>query len=155
MGPNTQLGRALTGPGKLAYGPIWNSREMHAAEIPSSNGIGTARALARHYASLIGEVDGIRLLGAETVERARQVAVKGRDKLIQIPTRFGLGYMLPPSLATACGSESFGHPGAGGSLGFADPEAGLAVGFVVNRMELGLTGDARSGSVVAATYDCL
>jgi len=155
MGPNTQLGRALTGPGELAYGPIWNSREMHAAEIPSSNGIGTARALARHYASLIGEVDGIRLLGAETVERARQVAVKGRDKLIQIPTRFGLGYMLPPSLATACGSESFGHPGAGGSLAFADPEARLALGFVVNRMELGLTGDARSGSVVSATYDCL
>ncbi|MEU1168367.1 ferric reductase-like transmembrane domain-containing protein, partial [Streptomyces sp. NPDC005921] len=30
-----------------------------AAELPSSNGIGTARGLARMYASLIGEVDGV------------------------------------------------------------------------------------------------
>ena len=32
--------------------------QLHAAELPSSNGIGDARALARLYASCIGEVDG-------------------------------------------------------------------------------------------------
>lgn len=155
MGRSTQLGRALSGPGDLGYGPVWNSRELHAAEMPSSNGIGSARALARHYAALIGEVDGVRLLEEQTVERAREMAVRGRDKLLQIPTRFGLGYMLPPSLGTACRSSAFGHPGAGGSLAFADPLSGLAVGFVVNRMEVGLTGDPRSSSVVEAVYDCL
>ena len=51
MGPDTLLGRALEGPsGALPYGPIWNTRALHAAELPSSNGIATrarARALLR------------------------------------------------------------------------------------------------------------
>ena len=38
---------------------MWNTRALHAAEMPSSNGIGDARALARLYASCIGDgVDG-------------------------------------------------------------------------------------------------
>lgn len=155
LGPKTLLGRALHGPGELAYGEVWNTRALHAAEMPSSNGIATAHALARHYAALIGEVDGIRLLHPQSVAKARQPAVRGRDRLLVLPTSFGLGYMLPPSLSPACGPESFGHPGAGGSLAFADPGAGLGFGYAINRMRLGLTGDARSRSLVEAVYACL
>jgi CubicO group peptidase (beta-lactamase class C family) len=155
MGPGTLLGRALNGPGDLAYGDIWNSRALHAAELPSSNGIGTARALAKHYAALLGEVDGIRLLSRETVDAARAPQVSGRDRMIKTPSRFGLGYMLPKTLGEACGPEAFGHPGAGGSLGFADPSRGLAFGYVMNRMKLGLTGDPRSATLVEAAYSCL
>jgi CubicO group peptidase (beta-lactamase class C family) len=32
------------------------------------------------------------------------------------------------------GAGSFGHPGAGGSVGFADPENGIGFGYVMNRM---------------------
>ena len=40
MGPDTLMGRALSGPsGHFSYGPIWNTRALHAAEIPSSNAI--------------------------------------------------------------------------------------------------------------------
>ncbi len=155
MGPGTLLGRALHGPGELAYGDVWNSRALHAAELPSSNGIGTARSLARHYAALVGEVDGVRLLSEESVEAARAVQVSGRDRMIKLPTRFGMGYMLPKTLGSACGPNAFGHPGAGGSLGFADPSCGLAFGYVMNRMKLGLTGDARSETLVQAAYSCL
>ena len=44
-----------------------NSREAHAAEIPAANMIGDAASLARMYAATIGEVDGVRLLNADTV----------------------------------------------------------------------------------------
>jgi CubicO group peptidase (beta-lactamase class C family) len=43
-GPDTLLGQVLSGPSNLfAYGPMWNTRPLRAAEMPSSNGIGDAR----------------------------------------------------------------------------------------------------------------
>jgi hypothetical protein len=39
----------------------------HAAEVPAANGICTARSLARFYAGLIGEVDGVRILTPDAV----------------------------------------------------------------------------------------
>jgi CubicO group peptidase (beta-lactamase class C family) len=152
MGPKTLLGRVLSGPGDLSYGEVWNGRALRAAEIPSSNGIGDARSLARMYAALIGEVDGERLLGEPQLRRATAVASDGPDRVLHLETRFGLGFMLPPTLAPGCGERSFGHPGAGGALAFADPERGLSFGYVTNRMQLGLTGDERTASLVRSVY---
>ena len=155
MGPGTLLHQVLTGPGDLAYGEVWNSRALHAAEIPSSNGISTARDLARMYAALIGEVDGIRLLRPETVDAARRAESDGPDRVIYLPTRFGLGFMLTPTLALDCPESCFGHPGAGGALGFADPERSVAFGYVMNQMKLGMTGDDRTRRLVQAVYGSL
>ena len=123
--------------------------------MPSSNGVGDARSLARLYAATIGEVDGRRLLAPETVARACVVQSEGPDKIILLPTRFGLGYCLPPMLGPQCGPRAFGHPGAGGSLGFADPEAGIGFGYVMNRMHLGMTEDERATALVRAVYQSL
>ena len=50
------------------------------------------------------------------------------------PSRFGLGFQLTqPERPLGPNPRSFGHFGAGGSLGFADPDAGLAFGYVMNR----------------------
>jgi CubicO group peptidase (beta-lactamase class C family) len=156
MGPDTLLGRVLEGPSQLfSYGDMWNTRALREAEMPSSNGIGGARDLARMYAALVGEVDGVRLLAPKTVEDVTRIQVEGPDAVIQMPTRFGLGFMLPPTLGLACPPHSFGHPGAGGSLGFADPQRHLGFGYVMNQMQLGLTGDARATSLVEAVYTSL
>jgi CubicO group peptidase (beta-lactamase class C family) len=152
MGPTTLLGRAAR---SLPYGPIWNTRALHAAELPSSNGIATARALARFYAALIGEVDGVRLLSPETLASATASQVNGPDRVILMPTHFASGFALPPMLGAGCPDTAFGHPGAGGSLGFADPAAGLAFGYAMNQMQLGLTGDVRSERLISATYASL
>ncbi|MEM7409399.1 MAG: serine hydrolase domain-containing protein [Myxococcota bacterium] len=153
MGPETLLGRVLSGPSNLfQYGPMWNEPAVRAAEMPSSNGIGTARALARFYAAVIGEIDGTRLLSSASVDRARAEQASGDDAVIPLPTTFGLGFMLPPTLGVACPEGSFGHPGAGGSLAFADPERELAFGYVMNQMQTGITGDPRSERLVEALY---
>ena len=68
-------------------------------------------------AATVGEVDGLRLLAPETVAAARSVQAEGPDKVILMPTRFGLGFSLPPMLDPGCPESAFGHPGAGGSLG--------------------------------------
>jgi CubicO group peptidase (beta-lactamase class C family) len=156
LGEDSLTVRALGGPsGLFAYDEMWNRPELLIAEMPSSNGVGTARALARMYAACIGEIDGCRLLSSETVEKASTVHSDGADKVIIAPMRFGLGFTLPPTLAPGCGVKSFGHPGAGGSLGFADPEARIGFGYVPNQMQFEPRGDARTIGLVEATYGCL
>jgi CubicO group peptidase (beta-lactamase class C family) len=63
--------------------------------------------------------------------------------VIGLPMSFGLGYMTPPA-------GSFGHDGAGGSLGIADPAGEWSLGYVMNQMKLGITGDPRSTGLVDA-----
>jgi CubicO group peptidase (beta-lactamase class C family) len=153
MGPETLLGQVLTGPsGLFGYDDMWNRPEILRAELPSSNGVGTARAIARLHAALIGEVDGRRLLSADGLARAVEVQVTGPDRVIGLPMSFGLGYMTPPPAAPA---GTFGHTGAGGSLGIAHPDEAWSLGYVMNQMQLGLTGDARSTGLLQAVVDAV
>jgi CubicO group peptidase (beta-lactamase class C family) len=154
--PDTVLGRAMFGPSNLfAYDERWNGRALHAAELPSSNGIGTARSLAQFYAALIGTHGGAPLLAAETLADATRVQSDGTDRVLTLPTRFGSGFMLPPILAPSAGAQAFGHPGAGGSLGLADPERGLAFAYVMNQMGGAVAGDQRAATLLQAVYESL
>ncbi|MBI2704391.1 MAG: beta-lactamase family protein [Actinobacteria bacterium] len=157
LGPDTPLGRALFAPGgALTDQDIWNSRAMHAAEVPAANGITDARSLARMYAATIGEVDGVRVLSAEQLKAATTQQTSGPNfVLLGMDIQFGLGFMVYSSLLPLGGKRSFGHFGAGGSVGWADPDADLAVGYVMNRMDIGLAGDLRSFNLINACYDAI
>jgi CubicO group peptidase (beta-lactamase class C family) len=134
----------------------FNSPELHAAELPASNGICTARGLARFYAGLTGEVDGSRILTEDTLRAALVEQSYGKDRILKRPTRFGVGFMLPVEQAIALGgATSFGHPGRGGAVGFADPARGIAFGYVPNRMYSGVGGDLRSGRLIDAVHQAL
>ena len=109
--------------------PDWMNRpEAREACIPGSNGIGTARAIARHYAALMpGGLDGVELLppGRVKIMTETQMPAQG------MPTgeRFrGLGFILGEG-GTKGG---FGHAGYGGSMGYGDVEHRLAVGLTRN-----------------------
>lgn len=157
LGPDTPLGKALFAPGgALADQDIWNSRAMHAAEVPAANGICDARSLARLYAATVGEVDGIRLLTPEQLAKATTQLTEGPNKvLMDMDIQFGLGFMLHAGMIPLGGIKSFGHFGAGGSVGWADPEAELGFGYVMNRMDLGLAGDLRSFTLINACYEAI
>ena len=71
MGPDSVMGKALSGGGAFAADGIWNTRAVHAAEVPAAAGISDARSIARMYAACVGEVDGIRILTPE----------QGRDRV--------------------------------------------------------------------------
>ncbi|MDQ3106919.1 MAG: beta-lactamase family protein [Actinomycetota bacterium] len=133
----------------------FNSREVHAAEIPAANGITTARSLARMYAAVVGEVDGVRILDAETVADATVEQSNGPDKVLQIATRFGSGFFLPSTFSPLLGPAAFGHSGAGGSLGMADVDRQIGFGYVMNKMQQNLSGDPRTVSLVAAVNACV
>ncbi|MEU0632361.1 serine hydrolase domain-containing protein [Streptomyces sp. NPDC005989] len=135
--------------------PDENDPGYRAAELPASNGIATARALARCYAAMIGPVDGHRLFAPATLTLARTEESAGPDRVLVVNTRFGLGYMLHGPAAPLLAPGSFGHPGRGGSLGFADPESGIALGYVTNGLQKGVTADPRAQALVRAVRSAI
>ncbi|MFF3452193.1 serine hydrolase domain-containing protein [Streptomyces sp. NPDC002667] len=130
--------------------PDENDPAYRAAVLPASNGIATADGLARFYAALIGEVDGVRLFTPETLAAARSEQSAGPDRVLVVNTRFGLGYMLHGGASPLLSPGSFGHPGRGGALGFADPESGVAFGYVTNGFRKSVTADARAQALIRA-----
>ena len=145
--------RALTLNGTFGMfggdGPF-NTRAVRGAEVPGANGVTNARSLARMCAALAGEVEGNRLLSPDTIAAATTPATHGRDRVLVVPTSFGLGFMCHSRAVPLLGPGSFGHSGAGGSLGFADPGSEIAVGYVMNQMRLTLTGDVRTAGLIDA-----
>jgi CubicO group peptidase (beta-lactamase class C family) len=156
IGPESKLGKALSAGGAFSDTGAFNTRPVHAAEIPAAGGITDARSIARMYAACIGEVDGVRLLGDAAVKDATTQRTEGPDTvLLDLDLQFGLGFFVPSTLLQLGGPRSFGHFGAGGSAGWVDPEAELAFGYAMNKMDLGLAGDLRSYSLVNACYEAI
>jgi CubicO group peptidase (beta-lactamase class C family) len=123
-------------PGASGGGYV-NTPEWRLAEIPSTNGHGNARGVARVYAALAngGEIGGVRLLSRATLGAATTEQSCGFDLINQRPSRFGLGFQLTqPERPLGPNPHSFGHFGAGGSLGFCDPDTDMAFGYVTNDM---------------------
>ncbi len=155
--PTTMTGAAFANP--PAGADAVNTRDWRAAEIPAANGHGTSTALARIYGALArgGEIDGVRILEAESVARAREEQVFGPDAVLgQLPMRFGLGFMLRQDLMPISPNQgAFGHPGAGGSIGMADPESKVGFGYTMNRMKMGLVGGPTAFAVLNRFFELL
>jgi CubicO group peptidase (beta-lactamase class C family) len=111
----------------------WNDEELLSARIPAVNGLFTARSLSRLYAALAGggSLEGVRLLGAETLERATRVQNRGRGRVIPLPMDWRLGYHGVPTVRAKV-PHGFGHFGLGGSGAWADPHRSLSLALVVN-----------------------
>ena len=129
---------------------LWGPEVMD-AEIPAANGFFTARSLANLYALLAhgGEIDGLRLLSPQTLEKIAVVHSRGPDLVLVLPMGWRLGYH---SAFTTRGAapEAFGHFGFGGSGGWADPRRDLALAMVCNRGTGTPIGDLRMATLGTA-----
>jgi CubicO group peptidase (beta-lactamase class C family) len=144
-----------------------DSREAHAAVLPSQGGIANARGLAGLYGpmALGGAADGVILLDSDTLAEAGAVSsATAADATLRIGLRFGLGFMkssdnrrsAPGTTDSIIMSEpAFGHAGMGGSLGFADPAARLSFGYAMNKQGRGVMLNERGQSLVDAVYRSL
>jgi CubicO group peptidase (beta-lactamase class C family) len=156
--PEGVMAKAFMNPPVLTRPNLVNSREWRAAEICAANGHTNARALARLYGALArgGEVDGYRVLSKEGIARCHTEQSYGADEVLTISTRFGEGFMMSqPGAMLGPNPRSFGHPGAGGSLGFADPDSKIGLGYVMSKMQAGLLIDSRVQALIDATYASL
>ncbi|MDO9173641.1 MAG: serine hydrolase domain-containing protein [Actinomycetota bacterium] len=152
MGPASNAGRALSLNGALSGDGLFNTRAVHAAEIPAANGITNAASLARIYAATLGPIDGVQLIDEATRDVARTTVtpVGEADACLVVGTTFGMGFMTSGMFSPFAGPGSYGHPGAGGSVGFAHPEHHLALGYVMNRMAANLASDVRAQRITDA-----
>jgi CubicO group peptidase (beta-lactamase class C family) len=157
IGPDGVLTKALSADLDAFSGfDLWNSPEVHRAEIPAANGICDARSLAKVYSACIDDVDGMRVLDDAQRRDATTQRTSGPNTiLMNADIQFGLGFMLRSDLMPIGGPGSFGHFGMGGSMGWADPDAQLTFGYIMNKMAIGLTGDDRSATLTAACYDAI
>ncbi len=116
-------------PGYSSIGVV-NTARWRSAEVPSTNGHGTARGVARFYAALL---EPGRVLSAELLHEATSAQSEGYCPVLGEEVTFGLGFKpTTPRRPFGPNPRSFGHFGSGGALGFADPDAGLAFGYVMN-----------------------
>ena len=139
-------------------GAHWvNTPQWRLAEVPSTNGHGNARSVARIYAALAkgGAIDGVRIAGEDILSEFTTEHSRGEDQITQHPARFGLGFQLTqPERPLGPNAHAFGHFGAGGSLGFCDPDADVGFGYVTNDMGPRWQ-NPRNRALMEAVYACL
>lgn len=132
----------------LANEPAWR-----AADLPSANGHGHARALAGLYAMLLQP--GKPLVGVDTLSQATRLRIDNADLVLGARSRWAAGFLLNTDACFGPHDGSFGHTGWGGSLAFADPARGLSMAYVMNRMGTTLRTDPRNTALIDAVHLCL
>ena len=111
--------------------PMWMNRtDARTSCQPGANGVMTAHAIAKLYASMLpGGVDGTELFPLSRIQAATRPLELHQEDLPPV----GLGYRLGGKDVII--GESllvFGHGGYGCSLGFLDLQHGFAFGFTRN-----------------------
>ena len=135
---------------------IQNTKAWRQAEIPSANGQGNAGGLAKFYSLIVPEDNSLKLLKDDTVNQMTTMQIEGRDLVLAVQVRWGVGFILNKHKVIYGPVESaFGHSGYGGSCAFGDPENKIGISYVMNRMLDNFNADGRSIELINATYDCL
>jgi CubicO group peptidase (beta-lactamase class C family) len=134
-----------------------NLRSWREAEVPASNGVVNARSMARLYGCLArgGEIDGVRLLSPETVERGRRCLARGEDPYVG-QLAFATGFELQTG-GTDLGppTDAFGHTGAGGSSHGAWPSLRTGFSYTPNQLRRIGGADPRARELLVALRSAL
>ena len=154
--PDSPVARAWK---PMAIDKNQNSTRFRTAGIPSFGGFAEARALARIYAALGngGEIDGVRLLSPEAIQRATVTQwASEANAMTGLPMAMAMGFWknMPSFSPLGDSPDAFGHLGSGGARAFADPGRGLAVGYVTNFQTEGAGTGVRVEAVVDAIMGC-
>lgn len=154
----TFANRVFNSPAGLQAVSAMNKPEIRAQPIVSFGGIATANSLAKFYSMLAngGFADEREFFSNEILHRMTTTLTDGIDRVFQIPTAFSPGFMKDSKQCTrryfGKSETSFGHPGAGGSLGFADPENKLSFAYVMNQMEQSVLPGDKAQRLIDALY---
>jgi CubicO group peptidase (beta-lactamase class C family) len=126
-----------------------NRPDTLAADIPAG-GKTSARAIARMYAALLGEVDGVRLLPPERLAEATAISSSGIDEVFGQPTTWALGYAVGgPGNDPESASAIFGLGGVGGSFACGDKATGITWAVTKNRISNDFTTSTQLGQLIA------
>ena len=142
------------GPPECTTAAYGNRADVLTSDIPAGGTV-TARAVARMYAALLGEVDGVRLISPDRLREVSAVAMSGVDQIFGFPTSWGLGYSIGQFMSNAHETRHvFGVGGVGGSHAYADTATGVTFALTKNRLTPGFdTAEGVAGIVTRAFAD--
>jgi len=159
LNPGSLTAKTFANPAILGELNGYNEPRMQKIELPASNGIGTARSIAKAYSEFAtgGKTLGIK---EETLNALKKPANPPRDgafdEVLRMDTSFSLGFLKPfPDGEFGRNEQSFGTPGAGGSFGFADPVAEIGYAYIMNKSGFYLLDDPREMGLRNAVYQSL
>ena len=151
--PHGMAAKAFSNPPSMMTST--NTLEWRQMQQPAANAHSTARGLAGFYTGLLQG----QLLDGDMLTQMLTEHSCGIDLTLQTSTRFGLGCMLEQAdqlpASYGLGPRSFGHPGAGGTLGCADPEREVSVAFITNSLGASVLMDPRAQKINAMLKKCL
>lgn len=135
----------------------WTSGACQSAEIPSVNGHGNARSVARVGSVLAmgGELEGVRLLSRATLERAAEEQSYGTDLVLAQPVRLGLGLGLHSDEFPFPNPNTLHWGGYGGSFCMMDMDTGLCCAYAMNHLRPEIEGDPRNESITQALFEVM
>jgi CubicO group peptidase (beta-lactamase class C family) len=111
-----------------------NRADVLSANIPAG-GKTSARAIARMYAALLGEVDGVRLISPDRLREATTMSMSGVDEVFGMPTAWALGYGIgAPGSSEKDSATQFGVGGVGGAFAYGDTATGIAFALTKNTL---------------------
>jgi CubicO group peptidase (beta-lactamase class C family) len=155
MPPDSFIFKAFNNP-PINY-DMTKERAWREAEMPAVNGHGNARSVARVGAAIAcgGELDGVRLMGLLTIEKALKEQIYGIDLVMNMPIRYGLGLGLnTKEMPITPNPRTLFWSGMGGSKMVMDLDARLSWGYVMNKMSADLA-DMRGLGTAQALYAAL
>lgn len=156
LNPRGVLGRSMRCFPELMQPDVWNRRESLRIEVPSVNGTGEPRAMARIYGELATAEDSLGIDEATRQELEQPACAPSggtRDVALGLDAAYSMGFLKPsPAMRFGSSSRAFGTPGGGGSLGFADPEAGVGYAYAMNRLGFHMPVDPREAAIRSAFY---
>ena len=135
-----------------ANAELGNRPDVLMADIPAGGKM-SARAMARLYAALLGEVDGVRLVSPERLQELSAVTFRGTDQIMGDPAVWALGYAIGRPGADPLETPTvFGMAGAGGSYAYADTATGVAFALTKNRLTFDLNAVEQVVSIVTEAF---
>jgi CubicO group peptidase (beta-lactamase class C family) len=157
LDPDSPVVKTLTGP--LVAAEVANTPGWRRADLGAVNGHGNARSVARVLSVIArgGEVDGVRLLGQDTIDLIFREQQNGIDLVLGVPLRFGIGYGLPQlDILPWLPDERICYWGGwGGSMIVMDVGRRMTLSYMMNKMGPGIIGSDRSAEYGQAIYDAL
>jgi CubicO group peptidase (beta-lactamase class C family) len=134
---------------------FYNKENWQRAEIPSMNGHGNARSIAKIYDIFVNDLilEKNILLSKSSIKKSLTESIRRIDESLMLPIRWSqIGLILRGGWLFGKNKESFGHNGWGGSLGFADPILGIGVSYVTNKINPTMGSDFRIINLLKEFY---
>ena len=134
---------------------FYNTEDWQTVEIPSMNGHGNARSIAKIYDIFVNDLilEKNILLSKSSIKKCITESVSRIDESLMLPIRWSrVGLILRGGWLFGKNKESFGHNGWGGSLGFADPTLGIGVAYTTNKINPTMGTDFRIINLLKEFY---